>query len=115
MTDIEAIAKCKKELDMALYQSETSNYPGIQAIHRIKAEWLSRVLYLAQKAINDAEKPKTNADRIRAMGDEELVDFLGEYRFCDICDEGCEACAYHGDCNKRLLDWLKRPTKGDKR
>lgn len=56
MTDIEAIAKCKKELDMALYQSETSNYPGIQTIHRIKAEWLSRVLYLAQKAINDEGK-----------------------------------------------------------
>ena len=57
--------------------------------------------------------PQTNADRIRAMSDEELVDFLGEYRFCDICDEGCEACAYHGDCNKRLLEWLKQPAKED--
>ena len=56
MTDVQAVAKCKKELDMALYQSETSNHPGIQAIHRIKAEWLSHVLYLAQKAINDAGK-----------------------------------------------------------
>ena len=56
MTDVEAIEKCKKELDMALYQSETSSYPGIQAIHRIKAEWLSRVLYLAQRAINDTGK-----------------------------------------------------------
>ena len=56
-------------------------------------------------------KQKTNVDRIRAMSDEELVDFLGEYRFCDICDEGCEDCSYHGDCNKRLLEWLKQPAE----
>ena len=55
--------------------------------------------------------PQTNADRIRAMSDEELVDFLGEYRFCDICDEECEACTYHGDCDKRLLDCLKQPAE----
>ena len=54
---------------------------------------------------------QTTADRIRAMSDEELVDFLGEYRFCDICDEGCEDCSYHGDCNKRLLEWLKQPAE----
>ena len=53
----------------------------------------------------------TNADRIRAMSDKELVDFLGEYRFCDICDEGCEACTYHGDCDKRLMEWLKQPAE----
>ena len=27
-------------------------------------------------ALDDAEKPKTNADRIRAMSDEELAEFL---------------------------------------
>ena len=60
----------------------------------------------------DINKPKpTNADRIRAMSDEELSKFLGEYRFCDICDEGCEACTYHGDCNKRLLEWLQQPAE----
>jgi hypothetical protein len=59
------------------------------------------------------QKTQTNADRIRAMSDEELVDFLGEYKSCDICDEGCEACSYHGDCNKRLLDWLKQPAEGE--
>ena len=56
----------------------------------------------------------TNADRIRAMSDEELADFLGEYRFCDICDEWCEACTYHGDCDKRLLDWLKQPAEDER-
>ena len=51
----------------------------------------------------------TNADRIRAMSDEELCEFLCKYKFCDICEEGCDACTYSGDCDKRLLDWLKQP------
>lgn len=54
----------------------------------------------------------TNADRIRAMSDEELCEFLGEYKFCDICEEGCDSCTYNGDCDKRLLDWLKQSAEG---
>ena len=56
-------------------------------------------------------KLQTNADRIRAMSDEELAEFLSEYQFCDMCDEGCDACTYHGECDKRLLDWLKQPAE----
>lgn len=57
--------------------------------------------------------PMTNADRIRAMTDEELCEFLSKCEFCDICPEGCENCTYHGDCDKRLLDWLQQPAEGD--
>lgn len=56
---------------------------------------------------------KTNADRIRAMTDEELCEFLSQYKFCDICEEGCSDCTYHGDCDKRLLDWLQQPAEGE--
>ena len=52
--------------------------------------------------------PKTNADRIRAMSDEKLCKFLGECKFCNICEEGCDSCTYNGDCDKRLLDWLQQ-------
>lgn len=60
-------------------------------------------------------KPKaaTNADRIRAMTDEELGEFLSKCEFCNICPEGCDNCTYHGDCDKRLLDWLQQPAEGD--
>lgn len=60
----------------------------------------------------DYPKPRkttTNADRIRAMTDEELCKFLGEYKFCDICEEWCDSCTYNGDCDKRLLEWLQQP------
>ena len=52
---------------------------------------------------------QTNADRIRAMTDEELCDFLYSYKYFDMCEEGCGECRYHGDCERRLADWLKQP------
>lgn len=65
------------------------------------------------KPTNFKPKPMTNADRIRAMTDEELCEFLSQYKFCDICEEGCENCSYNGDCERRLADWLKQPAEGD--
>ncbi len=55
----------------------------------------------------------TNAQKIRAMSDEELCEFLGEYKFCNICEEGCDSCTYNGDCDKRLLEWLQQPAEGE--
>ena len=43
-------------------------------------------------------KPMTNADRIRAMGDEELAEFL-----IDLADDG----------NLRIRDWLQQPAEED--
>ena len=46
--------------------------------------------------------PKTNADRIRAMSDEELADVVvcphtGKW---DLCRDNCKKCR---------LEWLKKP------
>ena len=55
-----------------------------------------------------ATPPKTNADRIRSMTDEELADWYFDKFFpcvpyCSILDE----CPEHDDCKICLLDWLK--------
>ena len=57
-------------------------------------------------------KPKTNADRIRSMSDEELAWELMLWR--------CEAVArHHGisseypDTQKTILDWLRQPEEGE--
>lgn len=57
--------------------------------------------------------PPTNADRIRAMSDEELRDFLYDYKFTEMCVEGCDQCTYGGRCEERLLNWLQQPAKED--
>ena len=52
-------------------------------------------------------KPKTNADRIRAMPDEELAEYLLNVHYCPtppICDskKNCKDC---------WLDWLRSPVE----
>lgn len=68
-------------------------------------------------ALDDAKKPKSNADRIRSMSDEELAKFLECFGLCHYCaehnrlgdiriyaDEKCdEKCVDH------CLEWLKQP------
>lgn len=47
---------------------------------------------------------KSNADRIRAMTDEELAAFLTD-DFCELvsCESPCD-----GHCDSRMLEWLKQ-------
>jgi hypothetical protein len=67
------------------------------------------------------EKPKTNADRIRAMSDEELAKFLECFGLCHHCtehhrlgnvrfyqDEKCDE-----QCEQHCLEWLKQPAEDD--
>lgn len=60
----------------------------------------------------EPEKKKTNADRIRAMPDEELAAFIGSFadcRFCLFQDEVFPECAIADDgCCKIWTDWLKQ-------
>ena len=60
------------------------------------------------------QKTKTNADRIRAMTDEELADryfdkFFPYVPYCSILDE----CPEHDDCKTCLLDWLRQEANDD--
>lgn len=64
----------------------------------------------------DHAKPMTNADRIRAMSDEELATLLSE-----LCQNGenCYSCPLFGkSCGginglSGWLDWAKRPAEVD--
>lgn len=51
--------------------------------------------------------PKTNADRIRAMSDEELVDWI-----CGICPTSVPFDCDHG-CKICWLDWLQQEVDSD--
>lgn len=54
-------------------------------------------------------KKPTNADRIRAMTDEELAEFLAEEIFTiPECNRLDVVTRCDEDCNKCWLDWLKR-------
>lgn len=56
-----------------------------------------------------SEKPQTNADRIRAMSDEELADLtIREIGYCAPTGD-CEKTS--NDCKACWLDWLKQPVE----
>ena len=52
--------------------------------------------------------PSTNADRIRAMSDEELKEFI-----CSILQ--CEFCKFEGWGGCELLEWLKQPAEEEQK
>lgn len=62
-----------------------------------------------------AHKP-TNADRIRAMSDEELANFLCEFRSCDSDGYPCSGCKAENYCragHNGIEDWLQMPAEED--
>ncbi|MBO7677530.1 MAG: hypothetical protein J6S49_08455 [Erysipelotrichaceae bacterium] len=54
-------------------------------------------------------KPKTNADRIRAMSDEELASVITD-DWCEIVCNGTYLCN-DGTCEQHVLKWLKEEVK----
>ena len=61
----------------------------------------------------DECKPQTNADRIRAMSDEELNDL-----FHDIYDSGAYdavsyGCGHQTNSFEWTMDWLQQPAEGE--
>lgn len=56
---------------------------------------------------NYKPKPQTNADRIRAMTDEELAEFIGDDAMHDICPNDCQD-DLDRPCKVCALGWLKQ-------
>lgn len=61
------------------------------------------------RAVED--KPMTNADRIRAMSNEELEQFINHFNICDTrTNEECKM-SYCACCEVCVMDWLQQPAK----
>ena len=99
------------------------------AIEAIKCNWpdsrytiLREALDMAVKALEDvADKnvgKMTNADRIRAMSDEELADFLLKMMSDVQCfAEGIlpyHSCPQNHNCKQCGIEWLHQPAEEDK-
>ena len=65
---------------------------------------------------------QTNADRIRAMNDEELAKILNAFTaYFEECNRSltdtnchdCELCELCGLGEGKAIDWLKRPAEGE--
>ena len=55
--------------------------------------------------VNTKMTKPSNADRIRAMSDEELASFITD----DLCELLCGApLVCEGQCKQKMLDWLRQ-------
>ena len=54
--------------------------------------------------------PMTNADRIRAMSDEEMAKKL---QYASGCPVNANCIKMSGDCKACWLDWLQQPAEGE--
>ena len=64
---------------------------------------------VAERKCDMTEKTKTNADRIREMTDEELVELLKSGTF--ICGRLKDVCEDMPGCEECLLAYLKSPVE----
>lgn len=73
---------------------------------------INKVLVIAAEI---SAKPKSNADRIRQMTDEELAEMLDIYDVEEVCAyciyQGVWAC--HNRCSAGILEWLTQEEKDE--
>ena len=61
-----------------------------------------------------ATPPKTNADRIRNMTDEELAEWIDNLLDAQGCPpKGIDNCTKFDECDKCWLKWLKEEVKDE--
>lgn len=102
--DPRAFARCP-------YRKECSDSPE----HTSFYEW-TECDYFNQQVIH---APLTNADRIRAMTDEELAEFLRRVHVdpCSACCDNLYWCrrnnATEPVCQKHFFKWLQQPAEED--
>lgn len=56
---------------------------------------------------------KTNADRIRAMSDEQLAEWLCSLMTAECCDQRCPARGICSLGDNGLVKWMKQPAEED--
>ncbi len=98
------------------------------AIEAIKCNWpdsrytiLREALDMAVKALENVTdknvEKMTNADRIRAMSDEELATFISEIADeCERnteCNQHCYGCDIEYCVRESCLKWLQQPAEED--
>lgn len=65
--------------------------------------------WCAEEACGD--KTPSNADRIRAMTDEELAEFIPYWSYTNACKCGKHYDDCNNECEKCVAEWLQQPAE----
>lgn len=95
MTREEAIKKANDKLGGLTYLSECSANPGLRKVYGNMADWLSKVIYLAEIGLKGQQEQERNEpltlDELREMDGEPVWVVLGQRASWCIVDAQCEA------------------------
>lgn len=97
-----------KTLGERMKEYEAVSKTRLMREHKQLAEWLTELKQRREAEIT--APPKTNADRVRQMTDEELA---------DIMQGQCACCAYQltgcteKECKDGAYEWLKQEAKDE--
>ena len=95
MAEFESCSKCKFD------GKSTHEFPCNECVHNAREHF----------------RPKSQADKIRAMSDEELTEFLKKFDLCTNCKYGEDVrCTFgnpctHGFATAMAYEWLKSEVK----
>ena len=76
------------------------------------SEQMQKLAARYEKATGKKFNAKTNADRIRAMSDEELAEFLWDFNLADVSTVKMGEFGPHM-FRHRLKEWLQQPAEED--
>ena len=101
-----AATAAERRMIMTEFISRSYGNEGYKIIIKTDSHEHYRATEDFARRLIDHSKPTTNADKIRAMSDEELEKFI-----CSILK--CEFCKFErwGKCE--LLEWLKQSPEGE--
>ena len=80
------------------------------------SEQMQKLAARYEKATGKKFNAKTNAQKIRAMSDEELAEqFVFMSTICEFCvkRKNCEEVPGYKYCMEGILDWLQQPAEED--
>ena len=86
MTREEAIKKANDKLGSIIYLSECSANPGLRKVYGNMAEWLSKIVHLAEIGL----KTRLEAEQNEPLTLDELREMLGRWVWVVVQCEHCE-------------------------
>lgn len=88
---------------------------GVKTVEELASRVLDDYEYKGMTVRQWADRisnPKTHADNIRSMTDEELANWIGGLGEDDLCPPKCAGCM-EVTCEDAWLDWLKQEAKNE--
>ena len=93
------------------WEQKTEPFITIECETEEDFEFIGTAVAFYKKHLEEQEKPQTNADRIRAMSDEELAKWILKFVLDCAVASGIEEPEWEAGSEKEITKWLQQPAE----